>query len=152
MRLIGPILVILSLVYCENAKNQLVSSRNKININSDWQFVKNEAATPIGLSESLSWRSIDLPHDWGIEGPFTKDVSYKGGYLPFPGVGWYRKKFTPNKNTEKLRLEFDGIMRDAKVFLNGENIGGWKFGYTSFAIDISEKVEKRDREHFGSSS
>jgi len=118
-------------------------SRTRTSFNTGWKFSKGDfdkASTP-DFDES-GWRDLDLPHDWGIEGPFTEEVGFKGGYLPYPGIGWYRKSFTVPQDTRNLMIEFDGIMRNSKVWLNGEYIGGWPYGYTSFAMDLTDKINR----------
>ena len=91
----------------------------------------------IANGENLTYLMIGL-----LRGPFTKEVSYKGGYLPYPGRGWYRKSFFVSSDTKNMSIEFDGIMRNSKVWLNGEYIGGWPYGYTSFALDITDKIKR----------
>jgi beta-galactosidase len=128
---------------CQAQKEQPSDPRKRVNFSEKWKFLKNDAPDLKGLNLSdPGWRNLDLPHDWAIEGPFTQEVSYKGGYLPYPGVGWYTKTFEVSENTNQLRLELDGVMRDAKIWLNGEYIGGWPYGYTSFNFDISDKIKK----------
>ncbi len=128
---------------CRNSlENQ---SRTRINFNSGWKFIKGDvkdAHTPD--FDDSNWRQLNLPHDWGIEGPFTQDVNFKGGYLPYPGTGWYRKSFNVPSDAKCVLIEFDGIMRNSKIWLNGEYVGGWPYGYTSFAIDLSKKIKRGD--------
>ncbi len=117
--------------------------RERVNFNQDWHFIKGD---PDGADRTdfdhSGWRTLDLPHDWGIEGPFTTEVNYKGGYLPYPGTGWYRKSFEVPADARCVRIEFDGIMRNSKVWLNGEYVGGWPYGYTSFVLDLTDKVNR----------
>jgi beta-galactosidase len=115
--------------------------RKRVLFNDDWKFINEDLIDAhLPSFDDDNWRELSLPHDWAIEGPFTEEVSFKGGYLPYPGVGWYRKSFSPTLITGNLYLEFGGIMRNSKVFLNGEYIGGWPYGYTSFKLDITDKV------------
>jgi beta-galactosidase len=117
------------------------SPRLKESFNKGWKFTKGDFKNAyLSDFDDSSWRPLDLPHDWAIEGPFTQEVGYNGGYLPFPGVGWYRKSFSVQDDTENLMIEFDGIMQNSKIWLNGEYIGGWPYGYTSFAIDITDRI------------
>src|SRR6266478_4992350 len=44
--------------------------------------------------DDSGWRKLNLPHDWGIEGPFQQEYPGETGKLPWWGVGWYRKHFT----------------------------------------------------------
>lgn len=89
------------------------------------------------------WRALDLPHDWAIEGPFRMDIENETGKLPWVGIGWYRKTFDmPDSATaRKVFLDFDGAMAQPKVFVNGKLAGEWKYGYSSFRIDISSYIK-----------
>ena len=103
-------------------QNETVRRREKIN--AGWKFIKQDVENAQSFDfDDSNWRQLNLPHDWAIEGPFTKEVSFRGGYLPYPGVGWYRKTLKVPSDTECIRLEFDGVMCGAKVWLNGEYIG-----------------------------
>ncbi|WP_415911002.1 sugar-binding domain-containing protein [Oleiharenicola sp. Vm1] len=86
-----------------------------------------------------AWRALTLPHDWAIEGPFDQQLSGDTGKLPYADVGWYRKKFTlPASDAgRRVHLEFDGAMSYALVWCNGEFVGGWPYGYTSWRVDLT---------------
>lgn len=119
------------------------SQRTQINFNKDWQFLKKDAENPTTLDlTSPEWRMLNLPHDWAIEGPFTQEVGYKGGYLPYPGVAWYQKTFNIREGENRVQIKFEGVMRNAKIWLNGDYIGGWPYGYTSFAFDLTDHVKR----------
>jgi beta-galactosidase len=107
----------------------------------DWRFFKGDSkgAEQINFNDE-SWRKLDLPHDWSIEGPYDKNsaTSRGGGYLP-AGIGWYRKNFQlensyPNK---KIFIEFDGIMANSDVWINGFHLGHRPYGYVSFCYDLT---------------
>jgi len=89
-----------------------------------------------------AWRKLNLPHDWGIEGPFKQELPGDTGKLPWSGVGWYRKHFTvePADAGQRLYLDVDGAMAYAAVWLNGQFVGGWPYGYTSFRLDLTPFV------------
>jgi beta-galactosidase len=89
--------------------------------------------------DDAGWRRLDLPHDWGIEGPFQQELSGDTGKLPWFGVGWYRKKFTlPASDAgRQLWLELDGAMAYALVWCNGQFVGGWPYGYSSWRVDLT---------------
>jgi len=133
------VLVIMAAVV--QAGEQIETVRRREKFNAGWRFIKEDVknAQAFDFNDS-NWRELNVPHDWAIEGPFTKEVSFRGGYLPYPGVGWYRKVFTIPSDSKCVRVEFDGVMRDAKVWLNGEYIGGWPYGYSSFSLDLTEHV------------
>ncbi|MFL6332621.1 MAG: beta-galactosidase GalB [Pyrinomonadaceae bacterium] len=90
-----------------------------------------------------AWRRLDLPHDWGIEGPFKQEYPGETGKLPWWGVGWYRKHFeVPAADRgQQLYLDIDGAMSYATVWLNGRFVGGWPYGYASFRLDLTPFVE-----------
>lgn len=98
---------------------------------ADWQFSK----------DSTTWRTVNLPHDWSIEGDFDKDApaGHDGAYLP-TGKGWYSKKFRIENlelRDKKLRLYFEGVYMNAEVYVNGQRAGGHPYGYSSFFVDIT---------------
>jgi beta-galactosidase len=92
--------------------------------------------------DDSSWRSLDLPHDWGIEGPFLTTGGGSNGRLPFYGIGWYRKKLEiPKTDTGKsIFLDVDGAMSYAAVWLNGRLVGGWPYGYASWRVDLTPHI------------
>jgi beta-galactosidase len=93
--------------------------------------------------DDSSWRAIDLPHDWGIEGPFSADGRGDTGRLPFYGVGWYRKTLDipASDGGRSLFLDVDGAMSHAAVWFNGEFVGGWPYGYASWRVDLTPHVK-----------
>ena len=102
---------------------------------ADWQFSQ----------DSTTWRTVNLPHDWSIEGDFDKDApaGHDGAYLP-TGKGWYSKKFKVESlklKEQKLRLYFEGVYMNAEVYVNGQKAGGHPYGYSSFFVDITPYVK-----------
>jgi beta-galactosidase len=93
--------------------------------------------------DDSAWRKLDLPHDWGIEGPFRQDLPANTGKLPWPGIGWYRKHFRVDATDrgKRLFLDIDGAMAYAMVWLNGRFVGGWPYGYTSFRLDLTSGIQ-----------
>ena len=95
--------------------------------------------------DDASWRKVDLPHDYILEGKYEKsdEKTKRGhGYLPYD-VGWYRKRFViPASDQGKtLRLDFDGAFRDSEVWLNGQRLGKHASGYTPFSYDITKQAK-----------
>jgi beta-galactosidase len=107
----------------------------------DWRFSKGDVtgAEQPGFNDS-SWRKLNLPHDWSIEGPFDEKAPTggPGGFLP-TGVGWYRKTFTLSDAMQgrKISVEFDGVYENSDVWINGTHLGTQPYGYTSFACDLT---------------
>ncbi|HTV39886.1 MAG TPA: beta-galactosidase GalB [Candidatus Sulfotelmatobacter sp.] len=89
------------------------------------------------------WRSLNLPHDWGIEGPFSFAYPGNTGRLPWAGVGWYRKHFqVPGADSGKrIYLDVDGAMAYATVWLNDQFVGGWPYGYSSWRMDLTPYIK-----------
>ena len=141
----------------ENLAERLIveeSTRERTSFNSSWSFARfgamangTEKAEPAGLQavgyDDSSWRDLDLPHDWGIEGPFRAELPNRTGKLPWDGIGWYRKNFNiPASDVGKqIFLDIDGAMSFAKVYVNGEFAGEWPYGYASFRIDMTPHVK-----------
>ncbi|MDF7823910.1 glycoside hydrolase family 2 TIM barrel-domain containing protein [Pontiellaceae bacterium B12227] len=127
------------------------AGRETLNFNEGWSFARfgampdgTELAEPKGLEKASvndsGWRILDVPHDWGIEGPFRAELPNRTGKLPWAGIGWYRKTFdAPASDAgKKVFIDFDGAMSDTKVWLNGEHVGEWPYGYSSFRLELSK--------------
>lgn len=98
-----------------------------------------------------SWRTLDLPHDWAVELPFVNvdnfDVmahGYKpvGGLFPETSIGWYRKHFTIARSDsgQRFQIQFDGIFRDAMIWVNGFFVGNNMSGYVGNVYDITDFI------------
>lgn len=98
-----------------------------------------------------AWRKVQLPHDWAVELPFVnkdnenlKDHGYRpvGGLFPGNSIGWYRKSFSvaAADSGRRFSITFDGIFRDAKVWVNGFYLGGNESGYVGFTRDITDYI------------
>ncbi|HVV70737.1 MAG TPA: alpha-L-rhamnosidase C-terminal domain-containing protein, partial [Verrucomicrobiae bacterium] len=95
----------------------------RMNVDASWQFHLGEDTA------GATWHTLDLPHDWSIEGPFDKNNptgQHEGG-LP-AGIGWYRKSFS-TPPADKVYIDFDGIYRNSTVWLNGHLLGYRPNGY-----------------------
>jgi beta-galactosidase len=93
--------------------------------------------------DDRSWQQINLPHDWAIEGPFTRSGGGSMGRLPTAGVGWYRKELNipATDSGKEIFLDVDGAMSYATVWLNGKLVGGWPCGYASWRLDLTPYVK-----------
>jgi beta-galactosidase len=109
------------------------------NPGGDFPFVKNDF-------DDRAWTNVDLPHDWAINRPFQtggdSEVGGGMGRLPVNGVAWYRNKLNiPASNAGKsIFLEIDGAMSYAVVWLNGQLVGGWPYGYNSWRLDLTPYI------------
>ena len=96
--------------------------------------------------DASGWASVNLPHDWVVDLPYAEEASHSHGYktvgfkYPQTSVGWYRKTFeVPAEDYGRhIWLQFDGIFRDARVWVNGFYLGHEPSGYASQNYDISE--------------
>jgi beta-galactosidase len=90
-----------------------------------------------------SWRALDVPHDWSIEGPFEEGAATlgEGGFAP-SGVGWYRKHFSlpAELSGRRIFIEFDGVMANSRVSINGAVLGTRPNGYVGFRYEITDQV------------
>jgi beta-galactosidase len=131
------------------------SPSSRESFNQGWKFIKyfnanNETVKTDKEPENLelpsvddkSWRSLDLPHDWAIEGPFSDTLENNTGLLPWKGIGWYRKHFVVSNadKDKRIYVDFDGAMANAKVWLNGKYVGEWPYRYTSFRLDLTPYI------------
>ena len=91
--------------------------------------------------DDSAWRTVAVPHDWSIEQTPTTEHGTNGGtgYLP-GGLGWYRKSFTLPSGVagKRISVEFDGVYMDAYVYCNGKLVGNHPYGYTGFALDLTD--------------
>lgn len=98
--------------------------------------------------DDRSWRVLDVPHDWGVELPFDKSADRNHGFKALgPGydansTGWYRRKFDLPAEDEGKRvwLTFDGIFRNATVWINGWLVSRHQSGYSPLREDITNIV------------
>lgn len=117
------------------------SPREKFSFNDDWTFHLGDITEASSAEyDDSSWRTLDLPHDWAIEGEFSADnpSGAGGGALP-GGVGWYRKTFKLDKKLEgkKIFIDFDGVYMNSEVWINGTYLGLRPYGYISFRYDLT---------------
>ncbi len=120
------------------------------NFDQGWLFYPEQAAGAEQVDyDDASWRKLDLPHDWAIEGPFDPQYDCRTGGLPVHGTGWYRKHFRLPTSAEGkvVRIEFEGAMYDAHVWVNGRKVGNRPYGYIGFEFDISQFLHYGEKEN-----
>jgi len=109
------------------------------NFNFNWKFIKGDqpGAEKTSFNDS-GWRTLDLPQDWSIEGPFSREWASGTGYLP-GGIGWYRKTFNISSDMvgRKIFIYFEGVYENSEVWINGTYLGKRPNGYISFQYDLS---------------
>ncbi|WDF54555.1 beta-galactosidase GalB [Mucilaginibacter sp. KACC 22063] len=117
------------------------TGRTVVDFDKGWRFHLGDAPeAKTAAYADKNWRLLDLPHDWSIEGTFSKDNPAKaeGGALP-GGIGWYRKTFTiPAGDKGKLiYIDFDGVYQKSEVWINGHHLGFRPNGYISFRYGLT---------------
>ncbi len=114
------------------------ATANKEPFDFDWRFANSDVAGAEKMEfDDAQWQPVDLPHDFCISGPFDRNVKdgTRNGFRPL-GIGWYRKVFvTPEAKC--VRLDFEGVFREAKVWVNGELAATSTDGYHGFGCDIT---------------
>ncbi len=123
------------------AQEEAQTQRQRLLMDYGWSFTRGD---PAGAEEvtfdDSGWRSLDLPHDWSIEGPYDESAATggRGGYLP-TGISWYRRAFTLPDGAlgRRVTIEFDGVYENSDVWINGHHLGRRPYGYISFYYDLT---------------
>ncbi|MBV9923403.1 MAG: DUF4982 domain-containing protein [Acidobacteria bacterium] len=133
-------------LFCASARAQKREEpvRAVASFDAGWRFFNGdvrEAEVPSYPDES--WRLLDVPHDWSIEGPFEESnpTGKDGAYLP-AGFGWYRKHFALNPKLlgRRVFVEFDGVMANSDVWINGHHLGRRPYGYIGFQYELTKYI------------
>lgn len=111
------------------------------NFNDGWKFFLGDDSNAWKQNyPDAGWRTLNLPHDWSIEGRFNKNnpTTIQEGALP-AGIGWYRKTFyiPASFKDKEIYIDFGGIYRDSKVWINGHFLGERPDGYISFRYKLT---------------
>ena len=123
-----------------------LGAREVIDFNKDWKFCLNPESdsNPADIEfDDSGWRTLDVPHDWAIEGDFDEHnpSGTGGGALP-GGIGWYRKTFKVSKKDkgQVFSIEFDGVYMNSSVYINGHLLGTRPYGYISFSYNLTQYI------------
>jgi beta-galactosidase len=152
--------ILVSIFFASAVAAEDSAPREKLLFDFNWKFhLGNEWGAANSLAKAgqgsgpasrsfsdASWRMVNLPHDWAVELPFDQGSDGSHGFHPVgPGfaannVAWYRRTFElpPEDSGKRLWLEFDGVFRDAQVFVNGWLVGHHESGYSGFRYDITD--------------
>ncbi|MDR1380653.1 MAG: DUF4982 domain-containing protein [Tannerella sp.] len=158
--------VILSSIFvCACAGIVSGQARSSFLLEKNWKFSRVDDAGAVSPGfDDAGWQSVTVPHDWAIYGPFDGNADVQNvaiaqdgenraslkagrtGGLPFIGVGWYRIRFdAPGFGAGKTAsIRFDGAMSNARVYLNGREVGFWPYGYNSFHFDVTPYLKAAD--------
>ncbi|MEO6167394.1 MAG: beta-galactosidase GalB [Chitinophagales bacterium] len=138
MRNLAIFLVLCFFTFKTNAQQNI---RSRVNFCEGWKFyLGDDANAKLADYKDGTWRTLNLPHDWSIEGKFDEKnpAGIGGGALP-GGVGWYRKSFLVNADSKdkKVFIDFDGVYCLSEVWINGHYLGIRPNGYISFRYDLT---------------
>ncbi len=136
--------------------------RMEIELSDGWKFTRtDDVSNSDAVVDDSKWQTVSVPHDWAITGPFDKEVDKqvvaieqngekiptektgRSGSLPWIGTGWYRTEFITADGCKRALLVFDGAMSEPQVWVNGQKAGEWKYGYSTFCVDVTPYVKPR---------
>ncbi|MDA3929836.1 MAG: hypothetical protein PF541_12870 [Prolixibacteraceae bacterium] len=128
-----------------NQEQDQVNIGRKQLFDNNWKFFLGDtSAASANVFNDDDWRSLDLPHDWSIEGKIDpkNPTGGSGGYFP-AGIGWYRKTFkAPTEwKSKNISIYFEGVYMNSEVFINGKSLGIYPYGYSSFSYDLTSYLE-----------
>ncbi len=126
---------------CNNTK----IARETLKFTNNWKFSLGDSGDFKNPDfDDSTWRTLNVPHDWSIEGEFSRSnpASPGGGALP-GGIGWYRKSFTVDEaDSDKLLfIDFDGVYQNSEVWINGHYLGMRPYGYSSFRYELTPHLK-----------
>ena len=124
-------------------KNAILSSAGAGGLGDEQKKLGQGISYTLGSFDDKGWRKLNLPHDWAIEGPFQQELPGPTGKLPWVGSAWYRKTFDiPASDAGRsICLELDGAMAYSMVWCNGQFVGGWPYGYSSYRLDLTKYIQ-----------
>ena len=135
---------------CAMTLTAVAQQRQEITLTDDWQFSQDQQ----------TWRTVSVPHDWAIGGPFDKkwdlqmvaieqngektptEKSGRSGALPWIGEGHYKRSFNIPADCKHATLVFDGAMAEPTVSINGQKAGYWAYGYNTFRVDVTPYIKQ----------
>ncbi len=142
MTIVKTTLLFFTACLCTICTQAQVSFGDAKLFNNGWLF--NLGDTPDAFKTDFndtSWRELDLPHDWSIEGVPSDTLASCTGYLP-GGIAWYRKHFVIDDNKAKHFIYFEGVYNRSEVYINGQLLGKRPNGYVSFMYDMTKYLNK----------
>ena len=122
-----------------------------LKLNADWRFHRgDQAGAEQPAFDDRGWRTVSVPHDWSIEdlpgqshpfdpkAPGAASIAYTQG-----GIGWYRLgvRLPNDVASHTVLLRFDAVYMNADIWVNGQRAGRHAYGYTSFTLDVGDKVK-----------
>ncbi|MDE5682658.1 MAG: beta galactosidase jelly roll domain-containing protein, partial [Muribaculaceae bacterium] len=140
--ILQPFIAFFILVFAGN----ICYSEINIPFNDNWKFRIGDSPEYSSPNfDDSSWRVINVPHDWSIEGRYDRSnpSGPQGGFMPC-GIAWYRKTFTLPDSTydKRIYIRFDGVFMKSQVWINGRMVGEYPNGYNAFQYDITPFIAR----------
>lgn len=126
-------------VHSASAVAETSSGREILNFNSDWGFYRGDLTGAEAVDfDDAEFANVTLPHTMRLE-----QKHCNGANSTYQGIGWYRRYFTVDESNRGkiINIDFEGVMIDSEVYLNGEKICTRNGGYIGFSVDITDKVK-----------
>jgi beta-galactosidase len=151
--------LVIGAAFSSAAEAPATEGRQTLSLDQGWRFhLGDVTAAEKPETADTDWRTLDVPHDFSIEGPPGADPATMEG--PFDrkspggvgagalngGIGWYRKTFTLPEGAKgkRVSVQFDGVYMDSDVWLNGTHLGKHPYGYTGFNYDLTPQMKPGD--------
>ncbi len=116
-------------------------SRHETKLMQDWEFTLQQP-------DDHNFEPVTLPHDWAITAPISRTMSQakEQGFRDRWGIGWYRRKLVLDqmKKDHVYKLQFDGVYENSTIWVNGQEAGTQKYGYSRFVLDITDLIHEGD--------
>ncbi|MBP5611422.1 MAG: beta galactosidase jelly roll domain-containing protein, partial [Bacteroidales bacterium] len=139
------VLCCLMLLFGLTAAAKASSPREVTGMDKNWKFMLgNPSGAEAAAFDDSGWRTLDVPHDWSAEGQVDEQNPTGSGGAYFPaGIGWYRKTFDipANWKGKQVFIEFDGIMANSEVWINGVSLGKRPYGYIVIRYDMTPHLK-----------
>ena len=141
--MISPKRLITVIVSLLTVTSSFAAGRLHDSFDFDWKFTLGAAdGAEAPLFDDSAWTDVQLPHDWSMTLPYLSPQQGGSGSMGFMqgGIGWYRKTFAVPAawKGRRVSLEFDGVYHRATVYVNGRQVSFHPYGYTAFALDITD--------------
>lgn len=130
------VLVCLCCTACTTDKD----TRQVIDMNTKWAFFRGDVENGAAADADVTaWMPVSLPHIMQLE------TKHCGGNSIYDGVGWYRRyfKMPAQARDKRVVVEFEGVMTNCEVYLNGEKITEHHGGYMGFVADITDRIDRK---------
>ena len=105
-----------------------------LSLNGTWRFhpAPPDGFERFGADETKDWKTIEVPGEWVMQG-FEVKRDAAAAY-------WRQFDVPADWQGQRVKLRFDTVHSDCRVFVNGRQLGGHEGCFTAFEIDITDAV------------